>query len=47
MADHTGRFKIDDTLRKWTLRIFALIGFATVVAVVLAVAGLVALFNGQ
>jgi hypothetical protein len=48
MADtHTGRFKIDDTFRKWTMRIFAFIGFVTVVTIALAIAGLVAVFNGQ
>lgn len=38
--DHTGRFRWDDTLRKWVVRIFAVIGFFTVLALVLLAVGI-------
>jgi hypothetical protein len=44
-ATHTGRFKFDDTARKWFMRIFATIGVIAVTLTILGLAGLIALFN--
>lgn len=41
---HTGRFKFDDTIRKWIVRLFAIVGVLTVLAMVLVVAGVLAIF---
>jgi hypothetical protein len=38
--DHSGRFRFDDTIRKWIVRILATIGFFTVAALVLLAVGL-------
>lgn len=39
-GDHTGRFKADDTIRKWFLRIFATIGVLATLAAVLVIVGI-------